>query len=175
MSTENAAYLLVETDLDDAVSADVLMQLGDEVPAAVNVSVAANLGNVGLLDKAEAEIDPASNETNELAGLTATYFSDDIDIAAGAQTEIHATPGDGKQLWIFGYVLHAGTAAGTYQLMSDAATLTGKCSVGVNGGASAHSAQPGCPLVKCDTDDSFDILTVGCTIDGSVYGYEVTL
>lgn len=88
-----------------------------------------------------------------------------LDAAAGATTAVIAAPGAGRALWIYGWVLGAGTAAGTYIWKSATTAKSGAITGGVNGGSVAIGKYP---VFKCTENEALNITTVGLTADGVV-------
>lgn len=88
-----------------------------------------------------------------------------VDVAAGATGEIVAAPGAGRQIWVYGYELHAGVAAGTVVLKSGTTAKTGTMPMAVNGGVARDAEHP---ILKCADNEALNLTTVDCTIEGIV-------
>ena len=65
VSVRDAERIEVQTDLTTAAKADAFIQLGGG-DSAIPISVEANIGNVGLLDTTETEIDPAIKSEQQI-------------------------------------------------------------------------------------------------------------
>jgi len=95
-----------------------------------------------------------------------------VNLAAGAQQEVIATPGAGHQLWVYGYELHA-NAGGTVQFHDESDTAaTGIMPVGANGGMAIASPYP---LFKLATNKALELSVVTSEIDGVIQYRDVTL
>ena len=100
-----------------------------------------------------------------------SYGSAVIDAAAGATANVIATPGEDKQIWIYAIQATADTAAGIVTFKDTAAlAFTGAMAVSDEGHlpAMVGSGNFAMPLFKLPSNTGFDIVTVACTLDGSV-------
>ena len=98
-----------------------------------------------------------------------SYDSAVVDCASGATTEVIATPGASKQLWIYGLLGTADTVDTTIVLKSAATAKSGTMPMADNGGfvmnPSGNFSQP---WIKCATNEAFQITTAAGTFDGIV-------
>ena len=92
-----------------------------------------------------------------------------VDCATGTTTEVIATPGSGKQLWIYGLLGLANTVDLTIVLKSATTALTGTMTMADNGGFCMDpSGNFSMPWFKCATNQAFNITTGTGTFDGIV-------
>ena len=103
-----------------------------------------------------------------------SFTSAAINIAAStASQELVATPGSGKQIWVYGLYMMADTAAGTVALTDeDDTALSGVMAISDEGGwVLPMSGNFAMPWIKVATNKALDADTGACTIDGIVcYG-----
>lgn len=159
MSTFDADVAIGDVDL--TAGGNAMTRLGTNADAASVIgSQAAQLRSIGLAVGGEETL--------------YEYFSVAINQAVDTNATIKAGEGS-KQIWVYGWLVHAGVAAGTYQWLSAANTRTGECPVGVNGGAVPTTDRGSGPIFKCVTAEDLKLITVTCTIDGVIWGYVVTV
>jgi len=102
-----------------------------------------------------------------------SYGNAAINAATGARTEIIATPGANKQLWIYGLLLTVDTADVTVTLESAANALSGAMPQADNGGfALEPSGNFAMPFFKCNTNEAFNI-TMGTGVGDGIVSYAV--
>jgi len=90
-----------------------------------------------------------------------------VDAAAGTQTEIVATPGAGKQIWVYGYDIGF-DAAGTMKWQSANTDLSEPIPRAQNGGSAPYSSNIDLPIFKCATNEALNITTVTAAVTGIV-------
>jgi len=96
-----------------------------------------------------------------------------INAGTGARTEIIATPGANKQIWVYGLLILVDTVDCTVTLESAANALSGAMPQADNGGF--HSEPSGnfaMPLFKCNTNEAFNI-TMGTGVGDGIVSYAV--
>ena len=87
----NCQYVTVETDRGTATAASCYYEMLDEASAAM-VNVEGNLGNVGLLNAAETEINPATEDTlNNLDYVVSAVYTATIGATGTIPTAFTAT------------------------------------------------------------------------------------
>jgi len=96
-------------------------------------------------------------------------LSANVAVAANATQEIIATPGAGKQIWVYGYHIgtQVGAAAGSYALASAANVRVGPFGIGVNGGAARDGGEG--PLFKCGTAEALNCISVTTALVANVH------
>ena len=134
-------------------------------------NIEANLGNVGLLNAAETEINPATIEMQSgTVGSAMTSVA--VNHAVGGPTAAIVNEVAGVEIWVYGYELHA-NVAGTVQFLDDTPTAkTGVMPVGANGGVAVMSPYP---IFKCGAAKDLDITTGTCEVDGLIQYRLVTV
>ena len=107
-----------------------------------------------------------------------SYATAVVNLAAStADQELVATPGAGKQIWVYGLFMMADTAAGTVVLQDeDNAALTGTMAVSDEGGwVLPLSGNFAMPWLKCTTAKALEADTGACTLDGIICYAIVTI
>ena len=100
-----------------------------------------------------------------------SYSTAAVNIAASTLSqELVATPGAGKQIWVYGLFMMADTAAGTVLLTDESdAALSGVMAVSDEGGwVLPPSGNFNMPWIKVTTNKALDADTGACTIDGII-------
>lgn len=98
-----------------------------------------------------------------------SYSSAVVNLAAStADQELVATPGSGKQIWVYGVFMMADTAAGTVAFQDeDNAALSGVMAVSDEGGwVLPMSGNFAMPWMKVPTNKALEVDTGACTVDG---------
>lgn len=127
-------------------------------------------GTTGTMRMILATDDPAVVAIQGPAAVTIdSYDNAPINAPTGATTQIIATPGNNKQLWIYGLVGTADTVDLTITLQSDAVLLSGAMPMADNGGfVLPPSGNWHMPWFKCESNDAFKITTTTGVFDGLV-------
>ncbi len=100
-----------------------------------------------------------------------SYSTAAVNLAAStASQELVATPGAGKQIWVYGLFMMADTAAGTVALTDESdVALSGVMGVSDEGGwVLPPSGNFAMPWIKVTTNKALDADTGACTIDGII-------
>jgi len=100
-----------------------------------------------------------------------SYSTAVVNLAAStASQELVATPGAGKQIWVYGLFMMADTNAGTVVLTDESDTaLSGVMAVSDEGGwVLPMSGNFAMPWIKVTTNKALDADTGACTVDGII-------
>lgn len=99
-----------------------------------------------------------------------SYEPISINLAAGANQELVAAPGAGKQIWVYGYQLTVNTAGSISFQDSDDSPKSGIMPLD-KGIAVPPSGNFAMPLFKVATNKALEIDVVTCEVDGTLqYG-----
>ncbi len=102
-----------------------------------------------------------------------SYGNAPINAATGARTQIIATPGTNKQIWIYGITILCDTADVTVTLESATTALSGAMPQADNGGYSVSpSGNFAMPSLKCATNEAFNI-TMGTGVGDGWVSYAI--
>jgi len=100
-----------------------------------------------------------------------SYSTAAVDLAAGtADQELVATPGAGKQIWVYGLAVTADTASGTIVLQDeDDTALSGTIEMtDTQRFIIAPSGNFEMPWIKVATNKALEADTGACTVDGII-------
>jgi hypothetical protein len=158
------------TELASAIDTEVQCDIVGALPAGTNAigKLAANSGvDIGDVDVTSLPT-PIRGPGNPVVD---SYTSAAVSASANtANQSLVAAPGANKQIWVYGLILTADTAAGSFSLQdSDDTACSGVMAVAANGGFAINpSGNFSMPWFKVATNKALEIDTVTCGAKGIV-------
>lgn len=177
-NTDNLETLLAVGTGAMASAQAVTIATDDTMMTALDTAVDLVNTNLGTLETdVEATETTLTNiekcQMGNAAPTIDSYGNAAVNAATGARTEIIATPGANKQLWIYGLLLTVDTVDVTVTLESAANALSGAMPQADNGGfAIEPSGNFAMPFFKCNTNEAFNI-TMGTGVGDGIVSYAV--